>query len=159
MIFLWFSMDFLSFSKTHVLFKKLILLRSLETFDSLQICHRFILKTLERFQTLQSGPWPKGGGAAGAIPASSPVLPAGQGREIGPWPPGAWFRVLDGSGRRPARGLGGARRRWPLELALRRDGGAAWATRDTGRSYVSVRNVVPTLTSDERQGLSLNGRC
>jgi hypothetical protein len=24
---------------------------------------------------------------------------------------------------------------------------------------VSVRNVVPTLTSDKRQGLSLNGRC
>jgi hypothetical protein len=24
---------------------------------------------------------------------------------------------------------------------------------------VSVRKVVPTLTSDERQGLSLNGRC
>jgi hypothetical protein len=24
---------------------------------------------------------------------------------------------------------------------------------------VSVRNVVPTLTSNERQGLSLNGRC
>jgi hypothetical protein len=27
------------------------------------------------------------------------------------------------------------------------------------RKNVSVRNVVPTLTSDERQGLSLNGRC
>jgi ribonuclease HI len=25
--------------------------------------------------------------------------------------------------------------------------------------FVSVRNVVPTLTSDKRQGLSLNGRC
>jgi hypothetical protein len=24
---------------------------------------------------------------------------------------------------------------------------------------LSVRNVVPTLTSNERQGLSLNGRC
>jgi hypothetical protein len=28
-----------------------------------------------------------------------------------------------------------------------------------GCSTVSVRNVVPTLTSNERQGLSLNGRC
>jgi hypothetical protein len=27
------------------------------------------------------------------------------------------------------------------------------------RKMVSVRNVVPTLTSDKRQGLSLNGRC
>jgi hypothetical protein len=26
-------------------------------------------------------------------------------------------------------------------------------------TYLSVRNVVPTLTIDERQGLSLNGRC
>jgi hypothetical protein len=26
-------------------------------------------------------------------------------------------------------------------------------------SLLLVRNVVPTLTSDERQGLSLNGRC
>jgi hypothetical protein len=25
--------------------------------------------------------------------------------------------------------------------------------------YVSVRNVVPTLTSSKRRGLSLNGRC
>jgi hypothetical protein len=28
-----------------------------------------------------------------------------------------------------------------------------------GESKVSVRNVVPTLTSDKRQGLSLYGRC
>jgi hypothetical protein len=26
-------------------------------------------------------------------------------------------------------------------------------------AYLSVRNVVPTLTSDKRQGLSLYGRC
>jgi hypothetical protein len=29
----------------------------------------------------------------------------------------------------------------------------------TQATQVSVRNVIPTLTSDERQGLSLNGRC
>jgi hypothetical protein len=28
-----------------------------------------------------------------------------------------------------------------------------------GGRQLSVRNVVPTLTSDKRQGLSLNGRC
>jgi hypothetical protein len=28
-----------------------------------------------------------------------------------------------------------------------------------GRSMMSVRNVVPTLTSNKRLGLSLNGRC
>jgi hypothetical protein len=28
-----------------------------------------------------------------------------------------------------------------------------------GGRQLSVRNVVPTLTSNERQGLSLNGRC
>jgi hypothetical protein len=33
---------------------------------------------------------------------------------------------------------------------------SSWAA--AGRD-VSVRNVVPTLTSNERQGLSLNGRC
>jgi hypothetical protein len=27
------------------------------------------------------------------------------------------------------------------------------------KSFVSVRNVVPTLTSNKRRGLSLNGRC
>jgi hypothetical protein len=27
------------------------------------------------------------------------------------------------------------------------------------RIYMSVRNVVPTLTSNKRRGLSLNGRC
>jgi sulfopyruvate decarboxylase TPP-binding subunit len=30
---------------------------------------------------------------------------------------------------------------------------------DMGSLVVSVRNVVPTLTSNKRQGLSLNGRC
>jgi hypothetical protein len=45
------------------------------------------------------------------------------------------------------------------------DGGAsACACSRAGGSgarsrLVSVRNVVPTLTSDKRQGLSLNGRC
>jgi hypothetical protein len=29
----------------------------------------------------------------------------------------------------------------------------------SGNFQLSVRNVVPTLTSDKRQGLSLNGRC
>jgi hypothetical protein len=28
-----------------------------------------------------------------------------------------------------------------------------------GYPYMSVRNVVPTLTSNKRRGLSLNGRC
>jgi hypothetical protein len=28
-----------------------------------------------------------------------------------------------------------------------------------GGRQLSVRNVVPTLTSNKRQGLSLNGRC
>jgi hypothetical protein len=32
-------------------------------------------------------------------------------------------------------------------------------TRSPGSTCVSVRNVVPTLTSSKRQGLSLNGRC
>jgi hypothetical protein len=31
--------------------------------------------------------------------------------------------------------------------------------RSSRRRLVSVRNVVPTLTSNECQGLSLNGRC
>jgi hypothetical protein len=30
---------------------------------------------------------------------------------------------------------------------------------DTKTRYLSMRNVVPTLTSNKRQGLSLNGRC
>jgi hypothetical protein len=30
---------------------------------------------------------------------------------------------------------------------------------DMSRFPLSVRNVVPTLTSNKRQGLSLNGRC
>jgi hypothetical protein len=76
-------MDFLSFSKTHVLFKKLILLRSVETFDSLQICHRYT-QDPRKISDLAIGSLAKRGGAAGAIPASSPVLLAGQGRETGP---------------------------------------------------------------------------
>jgi hypothetical protein len=31
--------------------------------------------------------------------------------------------------------------------------------RQDGHGFVSVRNVVPTLTSSKRRGLSLNGRC
>jgi hypothetical protein len=33
------------------------------------------------------------------------------------------------------------------------------ADAQAGADRVSVRNVVPTLTSNKRQGLSLNGRC
>jgi hypothetical protein len=38
-------------------------------------------------------------------------------------------------------------------------GGWGYVRRSRGWRSLSVRNVVPTLTSDERQGLSLNGRC
>jgi hypothetical protein len=51
---------------------------------------------------------------------------------------------------------GGHDRRWdgsPGPAALGEPGTV------TGGSLVSVRNVVPTLTSNKRQGLSLNGRC
>jgi hypothetical protein len=40
------------------------------------------------------------------------------------------------------------------------DDGLTLGTRSPyGGRQLSVRNVVPTLTSDKRQGLSLNGRC
>jgi hypothetical protein len=51
--------------------------------------------------------------------------------------------------------------RSPLAARERRREGPAVAAEmvETGKSTVSVRNVVPTLTSNKRQGLSLNGRC
>jgi hypothetical protein len=39
------------------------------------------------------------------------------------------------------------------------DGAAVPGMEAQRRGWLSVRNVVPTLTSNKRQGLSLNGRC
>jgi hypothetical protein len=40
------------------------------------------------------------------------------------------------------------------------DGGLTFSAREPhGGRQLLVRNMVPTLTSNKRQGLSLNGRC
>jgi hypothetical protein len=69
--FFWFSYDFLrnlQESAKHMYYLRWCFAPgSLELFSNSQICPRFTLKTLERFQTSQLGPWTNGGGGLAGI--------------------------------------------------------------------------------------------
>jgi hypothetical protein len=108
--------------------------RSSEVFDFLQMSPFFAQKPWKE-NTSCDVFHREAGGVAGQFPAGSPVLVAGQRRRSDPCSPRLNSVARLGTEKGTARGLDGARRRWPLELALRRDGGASWATRSTGRFY------------------------